>query len=101
MRSGEHPRLDALEQGIARLGRLVDEAARAKEPMIRTRGWLESQGLWDEAREQAIAVDRLRAAARDRLQVGDRLRDLALHLARHAHVQADADDHPRVIAAQS
>ena len=25
--------------------------------MIRTRGWLESQGLWDEAREQALRAE--------------------------------------------
>jgi pyruvate dehydrogenase E1 component alpha subunit len=33
------------------------EAARAKEPMIRTRRYLESLGVWDEAREQALRAD--------------------------------------------
>jgi pyruvate dehydrogenase E1 component alpha subunit len=33
------------------------EAARSKEPMIRTRRYLESLGAWDEAREQALRAE--------------------------------------------
>jgi len=39
--------------------RTEDEEKRAweKEPLIRTRKWLESKGWWDEAQEEALLAD--------------------------------------------
>ena len=51
--------------------------------------------LGREARKQAIAVDRRRAAAGDGGEIADRLRDVALERLRQADVEPDADDDGR------